>query len=155
MLRLGRFYLEEDAIHDPAAARRWLGAAAQYGSTPAQYLLAGLLRDGVGGERDPLAARELFETAASKGYRAAYFPTAQLYFDAPPDPQTGTWSAQDLAKTYLWLSAAAQGAGDPQQQAKASDLLQQVREVMPEAWAPDLDAKVAEHFATHADAALQ
>jgi TPR repeat protein len=146
MLRLSNWYLEEDGIRDAALARHWLGAAAQQQSAQAQFLLAIMVRDGQGGDSNPLAAREWFEAAAGQGYRDAYFPTAQLYFDAPADPQTGAWSAKDLAKTYLWLSAAAQGAVDPEQQARAKEMLQQVREVMPTTWAPDLDEKVAEHF---------
>jgi len=149
MLRLGRFYLEQDDIRDLPLAQHWLSAAAQQQSVQAQFLLAIMLRDGQGGASNPLAARKWFETAASLGYREAYFPTAQLYFDAPGDPLTGTWSAKDLAKTYLWLSAAAQGTVDPKQQAKATEMLKQVREVMPKTWAPDLDAKVAKHFTSY------
>ena len=67
---------------------------------------AKILRDGLGQPRALPTARHWFETAASQKYQPAYLPTGELYFNGPADPNTGGLSANDLAKTYLWLSAA-------------------------------------------------
>ena len=85
--------------------------------------------------------------AALRGYLPAYLPTGELYLNAPPDPETGEPDAGNLAKAYLWLSAASRRLQDEHDLARARTLLDQVRAIMPATWAPDLDAKVEVHLA--------
>jgi TPR repeat protein len=149
-IRMGRFHLEgAGGLEDPERAHGWFESAAQYGSAEALYYLGVMNRDGLGRPKAPRLAREWFEIAAGEGYRRAYLPTGELYFNGPKDPETGLLPAHDLAKAYLWLSAAARKATDPEELAQAAEMLERIREVMPETWVPDLDAKVAAHLAEH------
>ena len=145
-------YLEGDAsIRDPALAGRWLETAASQRLPEAQYRLGVLLRERAGDDRSTMvAARFWLESAASQGYLPAYLPVGELYLAAPRDPDSGRLPADDLAKAYLWLSAASRALREPESLSRANTLLAQVREVMPRRWAPDLDAKVAAHLAEHA-----
>jgi len=106
-----------------------------------------IYRDGLGKAQTPEAARYLFESAASQKHGPAYLPTGKLYLEAPVDPNTGKLTAHDLAKAYLWLSAAARQAKDPKDRARVKDLLAKVNQIMPTSWKPELDAKVDAHFA--------
>ena len=101
---------------------------------------------------DPIVARSWFEQSASRGHIPAYFETASLYFNAPANPETGLWHENDLAKAYMWLSATLQVAEDDEQREQASVMMEKVREVMPETWAADLDAKVDAHIQQYAAA---
>ena len=114
-----------------------------------------MLRDGLGIDKNPLVAREWFEKTASSGHVPAYFETAKLYFDAPVNPETGLWFENDLAKAYLWLSATEKRTDKSEQREQAVQMLKKVREVMPESWAVDLDAKVLAHLQQHAAPATQ
>ena len=151
-VRLGRFFLDGDkSIRDYAKAYHWFEMAAQKNSPEAQYYLGVIHRDGRGKPKELKVARYWFESAASRKYGPAYLPTGELYFQAPVDPNTGKLSAHDLAKAYLWLSAAARHAKDskdPKDQKRVEDLLGKVLSIMPSSWKPDLDAKVNEHFST-------
>jgi TPR repeat protein len=145
--RTGMFLLKGDpSIRNVDEAFLWLSTAAQGNDPEAQYYLAVMFRDGLGRPKAPEAARYWFESASSQGYRPAYFPTGELYFNAPVDPQTGKLPAPDLAKAYLWVSAASKQTRDPQGQKQAEVLLQKVLEVMPASWKAELDAKVDAHF---------
>ncbi|MFQ5766235.1 MAG: tetratricopeptide repeat protein [Rhodospirillales bacterium] len=147
---MGRFLVEGDPeVRDPGAALAWFEAAARQGSAEAQYRLGLMLRDGLGGPKDPATARIRFETAASQGHVPAYFPTGALYFEAPPDPETNRQRAQDVAKAYLWLSAAAKRSKDPDELDRTAEMLAKLRRIMPETWLPTLDEKVARHLAEH------
>lgn len=95
----------------------WLSTAAQGNAPEAQYYLGVMLRDGMGRPKAPEAARFCFERAASRGYGPAYFPTGELYFNSPVNPNTGTLPAHDLAKAYLWVSAASRRTKDPEDHA--------------------------------------
>ena len=149
-VRMGRFLLEGDeSIRDFEEAHHWFELAAQKNSAQAQYSLAVMLRDGLGRPRVPEAARYWFEMAAAQGYAPAYFPTAQLYYTAPADPHTGRLSEHDLAKAYLWVSAAVKRSKKPEELNQAADMLARIRTIMPETWEPALDAKVAEHLAKY------
>jgi TPR repeat protein len=152
MLRLVDFYQDEEGIRDDAQALRWLSLAASYQSVEAQYRLGVMLRDGRGINKDPVVAREWFEQAASHGYEPAYFETARLYFNAPANPETGLWHENDLAKAYMWLSATLQRTENAEQRKQAGEMMAKVREVMPESWAADLDAKVDTHLHRYAAA---
>ncbi len=151
-VRLGRFFLDGDkSIRDYAKAYRWLEMAAQKNSPEAQYYLGVIYRDGRGRPKALKVARYWFESTASRKYRPAYLPTGELYFQAPADPNTGKLSAPDLAKAYLWLSAAAQHvkeSKDPKKKERVDELLGKVLSIMPASWKPDLDAKVDAHFST-------
>jgi TPR repeat protein len=150
-LRLANFYLEGDAsIRDPALAGKWLEAAASQGLPAAQHRLGTLLRAGAGDNAATLdAARFWLESAASQGYLPAYLPVGELYLAGPRDPDSGLLPADDLAKAYLWLSAAARALRESEAQSRASSLLARVREVMPQSWAASLDAQVDVHLAEH------
>lgn len=148
--RTGLFLLRGDmSVRNLDEAFKWLSLAAQGKDPEAQYYLAVMFRDGLGRPKEPEAARYWFESAASRGYGSAYFPTGELYFYAPPDPKTGKLTARNLAKAYLWLSAATRHTQDPQGREKAEVLLQKVLQLMPASWKPELDAKVDAHLSTH------
>jgi TPR repeat protein len=151
-LRVARYYLEGDAsIRDEAQGIKWLEAAAAQGLPEAQYRLGMLLRAHTGHDGSAaVKARYLLETAASHGYLPAYLPVGELYLQAPRDPDSGRLPPDDLAKAYLWLSAAVRRLEDPASLASAKALLEKVREAMPQTWAPSLDAKVNAHLAEHA-----
>ncbi|MFA5239907.1 MAG: tetratricopeptide repeat protein [Phycisphaerae bacterium] len=148
-VRLGRFFLDGDeSIRDYAEAYRWLEIAATNNSLEAQYYLGVMNRDGLGRPKELKTARYWFESAASGKYGPAYLPTGELYFNSPVDPNTGKLSADDLAKAYMWLSAAEREAKEPKEQKQISELLEKVDRIMPESWKPGLDAKVDAHFST-------
>ncbi|MEW5771492.1 MAG: tetratricopeptide repeat protein [Pseudomonadota bacterium] len=147
-LRLAGLYLEGDAsVRDPVAAFQWMQAAAQGHNVEAQYRLGLLLRDGVGRAADPATARVWLERAASQGWLPAYLPTATLYFDAPTDPATGLPTPENLAKAYLWTSAARQRGVDGQVKEEARGLAARIQSLMPASWQPDLDRVVTAHLA--------
>lgn len=143
----GLLYLVGDAAaRDPIKGRAWLEQAAQRGDAEARYRLGLLDRDGE--SKNPEQARYWFESAAAQGYAPAYFPTAELYFSAPRDPATGQLSPEHLAKAYLWLSATLRRAPSLAETRRVSEMLEQVHAVMPVSWKPELDAKLARHFAS-------
>ncbi|NDJ62313.1 MAG: sel1 repeat family protein, partial [Chloroflexi bacterium] len=146
MIRLGRLLVEID----PAEAHSWFARAAERGAPEAQYQLGILNRHGIGRPADVDTARYWFESAAAQGYAPAYWPTAQLYLQAPADPATGRLPARALAKAYLWLSATAAHSAYPAEQARAAARLEELESIMPGTWKPALDAKVARHLETHA-----
>lgn len=152
MLKLARYYREgRDVPQDLAAARSWYQEAAQRHVGEAQYHLGLMLARGEGGAPDLNAALFWLETAASDGYALAYLPTAQLYANAPAQPETGALAPEHLAKVYLWTAAAKARAGDGAQLAEAEKLEAQVLAVMPATWRPDLDKQVAVHLAKYSD----
>ena len=152
MLRLAYFYLGEDEVRNETAALQWFSAAAGFNSVEAQYQLGVMLRDGLGIDQDPLVARDWFEQAANQGHVPAYFETAKLYFTSPANPDTGLWHEDDLAKAYMWLSATLQRTEDAEQRKQAREMMEKVRDVMPETWTADLDAKVDAHLQQYAAA---
>ncbi len=147
MLQMAQLLLGDDtAVRDPAAAYAWYEQAAQRGSAEAQYQLGVMSRDGLGHAADTGLARSWFETAAVQSYAPAYFPTAQLYFNTPADPQTGGPAPEILAKDYLWLQVATHCVTDPAQLSQAHGMLDQVLTIMPKTWAPSLDEKLKGHL---------
>lgn len=142
------FYLEGDsALRDAAKGRAWLEQAAQRGDAEAQYRLGLLERDGGQAPESLERARRWFESAAAQGYGPAYFPTAEAYFSAPPDPTSGNPTPENLAKTYLWLSATLRVAPGAEEIRRAAEMLEKVKGIMPETWKPELDRKIDRHFA--------
>lgn len=147
MLQMAQMLSSEDAaVRDPAAAYGWYEQAAQRGSAEAQYQLGLMSRDGIGHSADPELARNWFEAAATQSYAPAYFPTAQLYFNTPADPQTGGPPPEILAKDYLWLQVATHCVTDAAQRDQARGMLDQVLVLMPQTWAPSLDEKLKGHL---------
>lgn len=145
-LQLGRFLLEGDpSIRDPQEALATFERAARSGSPEAQCALGGLLRDGRAGTPDLPAARRWFESAAAQGYIPAYYPTAELYFGAPPD-DTGKLAPENLAKAYLWLRAVVERSDSTDEQSSARKFLKRVRDVMPPTWLPGLDTTLTNHL---------
>jgi TPR repeat protein len=150
MIRLANYYREgTDVPKDPAAARYWYQQAAERHSIEAQYHLGVMLSEGQGGEPDLNAALFWLETAASEGYAPAYLPTAILYANAAPQPETGALAPEHLAKIYLWNSAAKARTTDPAQLAEIARIEAMLLSVMPASWRPELDRKVAEHLAKY------
>ncbi|MCU7939374.1 MAG: sel1 repeat family protein [gamma proteobacterium symbiont of Bathyaustriella thionipta] len=146
MLRLAHFYLELDEARNYKSALHWFSMAASYQSVRAQFQLGIMVRDGLGIEKNPLIARSWFEKSASQCYIPAYFQTALLYFNAPANPDTGLWYADDLAKAYLWLSTTIQRSKDNEEQLQAKKRLEKIQEVMPQTWTAELDVKLQAHL---------
>ena len=146
-VRVGRFYLEGDeSIRNYQAAAKWFEYAAERNNPEAQYYLGVIVRDGHAGPMKPGADRYHFELAAAQGYVPAYFQTGKLYFNAPVDPETGMIPKNDLAKAYMWLSAAVKRTEDKEESTEAAEMLKKISEVMPKTWEPDLDHKVVHHL---------
>lgn len=150
MIKLANYYREgSDVPQDLAAARHWYQQAAERHSIEAQYHLGVMLSEGQGGEPDLNAALFWLETAASEGYAPAYLPTAILYANAAPQPETGALAPEHLAKIYVWNSAAKARTTDPAQLAEIARIEGMLLKVMPASWRPELDRKVAEHLAKY------
>lgn len=146
-LLMGQFLLEGDpAIRNYGEAINWFQAAAQDDLPEAQYSLGIMARDGLGMEKNRQAAINWLEQAASHGYAPAYLPTGQLYITPPPGAEDLQPPAEELAKAYLWLSAA-KASSSPQDRIEAEKALQDVQKIMPSSWVPELDQKVAQHLA--------
>lgn len=147
MLKLAHWYRNGDDVpQNLAAARAWYAQAAERGILEAQYWLGMMLARGEGGQADATAARNWLETAASQGYAPAYLPTAELYANAPPQPDTGALAPEDLAKVYLWTAAAKARASDDAQRARIARIEALLNPVVPPGWRPELDRKVAAHL---------
>lgn len=143
-LQMGRFYLQGDpSIRDPQQAELWFGHAAEKGSMEACYQLGILNRDFF--HRSDRALH-WFETAASQGYAPAYLQTAKLYWAAPVANETGMPTAENLAKSYLWLAAAQRLPQQDDERQAVARMLEQVLQIMPAGWQTDLDQKVAQHM---------
>jgi TPR repeat protein len=146
MLQIADFNLALNTEESNVSALHWYSNAASYQSAHAQFKIGVMLLKGQGLKQDPLEAREWFEKAAAQGYQPAYFETAALYYDAPKDPATNLWLEQDLAKSYLWISAAIQRTNNPQQQTQLLAMLAEVKKVMPVTWESDLNKKLEAHL---------
>ncbi len=149
MMKLATLYHEGSAVpQNLALARYWYTQAAERHVHEAQFHLGVMLSEGQGGEADVLQARFWLEHAAMEGYAPAYLPTAILYANAPLDPKTGALSPEDLAKLYMWNSAAKATNQDPTQLAEITRIEALTLNVMPPQWKPELDQRVAAHLAT-------
>lgn len=150
MTRLADYYREGTSVpRDLAAARSWYQRAAERHNREAQFRLGLMLAEGQGGDPDLASALFWLETAAGEGYAPAYLPTAILYANARPDPNTGVLAPEHLAKIYLWNSAAKARTADRAQLDRIAQIEELVLKVMPESWRPGLDRQVAEHLAKH------
>jgi uncharacterized protein len=150
MVRLANYYREgTQAPQNLPLARYWYDQAAQRRHPEAQFRLGLMLSEGEGGPADVAQARFWLEHAAADGYAPAYLPTAILYANAPVEPETGALAAQDLAKIYMWNSAARASTANPTQLAEIARIDALVQAVMPAQWKNDLDRKVADHLAKY------
>lgn len=148
MLGMGNYLRDDpDVPRNLPAAREWYRNAAERNMAEAQYKLAIMLAQGEGGAPDLDQALRWMEQAAAGGYVPAYLPTAVLYANLAPEKETGQPGAAHLAKVYLWSSAAKARLADPALREQAGKLLAQAVALMPAAWRPELDRKVAEHLA--------
>lgn len=148
MMKLAAFYSEGGAVaQDLSLARFWYTEAAERHVHEAQFRLGVMLSEGQGGEANVDKARFWLERAATEGYPPAYLPTAILYANAPVDPDTGMLSAEDLAKIYMWNSAAKATTQDPTQLAEIVRIEAMTLKLMPPQWKPVLDQRVAAHLA--------
>ena len=147
MLRIADYYRDgKDVPQDLAAARYWYQQAAENRDHVAQYRLGVMLGQGEGGDANPALALSWLEHAASEGYAPAYLPVAILYGNSAPDPATGMLTPANLAKIYMWSSAAKATTKNPAELAEIEGIEQQVDQVMPAEWKPELDRRVAEHL---------
>lgn len=143
-LQMGQFYLQGDeAIRDPHKAAVWYGYAAEKGALEAYYHLGFINQHFF---KNHNLALSWFETAASRGYSPAYFPAARLYFNAPLSEETGMPTADNLAKSYLWLSATRQQSKNENELHDTATMLEKVERIMPVSWKKELDKKVSQHL---------
>ena len=150
MVRIGRLLLEgETTQQNLTEAYAWFEQAAQRGAAEALYNLGIMNRDGLGRSRNLEIARSLFESAAAQGYIPAYFPTASLYFNAPPDADSDRPRADDLAKAYLWLSATARRSKESAEVAAAEEMIGKTKQIMPATWIPDLNRELDRYLNQH------
>lgn len=94
ILGLGYIRLNKaDPAFDPAAARDWFERAAAAGSPEAQFELARLVEQGIGGPADPARALDLYRMSAEQGYGNALNELGFIHFQGmyglPSDPTTG------------------------------------------------------------------
>jgi len=116
---LGLMYRDGRIVpRDPAKARKLLKTAStgdgirlwfRRGIADAQFALAVMLRDGVGGKPEPADARGWFEEAAEQGYGPAQLALANMY-------ASGAGIPQDPERAYIWASVAASTLGEAEQQ---------------------------------------
>lgn len=108
---LGDYYLTGIANSpvkaDPTRSRDFYTYAATYfGDPEAQFKLAGLHLDGIGGAADVKQAIRWLNLSAEKGFRSSQARLGALLFD-------GKGGARQKARGLMWLSLASEGA-DPE-----------------------------------------
>lgn len=103
LLREGRQLPRDDARarerFEEAGEPNLIRARYKLGLSEAQYELARMLRDGVGGEADAEAAAEWFERAAEQGHGPSQLALARLYID-------GIDGDADHRLAYFWAAVA-------------------------------------------------
>jgi len=145
--RAGLLYLEGDeSIRDNEKALQWFVAGANANDPEAMYNLGRMMRLQLVADTSREDARQWFEKAAAQGYAPAYFQTAELYYLAKGQGENATITEDDLAKLYMWLQVTLQSSADQAERDDAGEMLEQVLLVMPVAWQPTLDQRVAEHL---------
>ena len=147
MVELGQIYLEGDnEIRDADQAFEWFSQAAKSKSVEGMYFLAIMMQDGHGPHATTEAARFWFESAAAEGYVPAYFRTAEMYYLAEGDPETGLITPEDLAKLYMWLQLTIERSEIEIEQTEARNMLAEVMKLIPESWTAELDEMVESHL---------
>lgn len=144
--QVARWRLEGEAdIRDSRLALEWFKKGAELNLAESEFYLGQMIRAGMIDNADLIDARYWYEKAATQGYSSAYLPAGKLYLTAQMDEVTGLPSARDLAKSYLWLSAAARRS-DRKDRLEAAELLRRVDELMPQDWKADLNPKIEDHL---------
>ena len=147
MLRIADYYKDGTEVpQNLAAARHWYQQAAENRDHLAQFRLGVMLAQGEGGDANPALALSWLEHAAAEGYAPAYLPLAILYANSAPDLATGALTPVNLAKLYMWNSAAKASTNNAAELAQIERIAQLVNQVMPTEWKPALDRRVAEHL---------
>lgn len=144
MLNLAKMYLQAPKAHQNIEqAIKWFSLAAEYKIPEAFYYLGHLFEKGLGTDIDMPSALLWYEKAAEAGHKPAYLATAQIYFNAPRQANTGKWQEVALAKAYLWLSASV--SANPNE-GTSTKMLSIVKQELPKSWRASLDQQIAEHF---------
>jgi TPR repeat protein len=155
-LYLARNYLGGELFGpDRQRALYWYEQAARANNAEALYQSGILMQEGlrVGvGRGDVLYA---LESSAEQGYQAAYLPTAEMYYSAHPDGDTNMPTAENLAKSYLWLQATVRTTESPEERLRAEHMLKSVMEIIPATWLPDLDQAVDAHLEKFSDQSMR
>lgn len=110
---LGNYYLNgisNSAIKaNPVRSRElYTYAATYFGDPEAQYRLAGLYLEGIGGSKDPRQAIRWLNLSAEKGYRMSQAKLGALLF-------SGQGGERQRARGLMWLNLARDGA-DPEKE---------------------------------------
>jgi uncharacterized protein len=113
-IALGTYYLkgipDSPIKPDPRRAREMFTYSATYfGDPQAQFVLAHLYFDGVGGQKDRRQGMRWLNLSAEKGYRLAQGELGRILFHGDNGPR-------QKARGLMWLTLASDGA-DPQQDA--------------------------------------
>jgi TPR repeat protein len=146
-IAMGKFYLDGDSsIQNMQEAYRWFESAAQKRNPEAFYYLGIIATQSLPQTPSSPKTRQMFERAAALKYVPAYFQAGKHFHLAEPDPETHQLSAEHLAKAYMWLSAAIQQSGNPEEVVAAKEMIRKTLAVMPSAWLAELDQKVAQHI---------
>jgi TPR repeat protein len=128
-LEFGRMYRDGKVVAaDYAKARRFLKLAARTGLVrlwyklgvpEAQYALAVMLRDGVGGKADASSASAWFEEAAELNHVQSQRALARMYFK-------GAGVRRDPERAFVWSSIAARSleAAEKEEMERIHDALQ-------------------------------
>jgi TPR repeat protein len=108
-VQLGHYYLEgianTNVKADPDRAREMYAYAASYfGDRDAQYSLAKMMLDGVGGAREPRQALRWLSLAANKGQPRAQALLGSMMFKGENAPR-------QAARGLMWLTLARESAG--------------------------------------------
>jgi len=113
--QLGLMYRDgKGVVRDYARARKLLKTAAEaheiriayrFGIAEAQYELAVMLRDGIGGKADASAAVSWLEQAAEQGNVQAQLALARMYID-------GAGTKRNSERAFVWSSIAATLSAD-------------------------------------------
>ena len=121
-IALGSYYLSGiphgSVKSDPVRAREMFTYSASYfGDASAQYILARLYLDGIGGQKDVRQAVRWFNLSAEKGNRLSQATLGKLLF-------TGEAGARQRARGLMWLTLASENA-DPAKEAWIIEALEE------------------------------
>ena len=135
-------YSNTKGAHNNEKAIYWLEVAAEK-SAKSAYRYALTLHES--GQIKPELTRYYFESAASKGYVAAYLETAALYFNASNAETNDEKAGEFIAKAYLWSKAWQRRNPD----IEIPNWVTQIDQQVPKQWKGDLDLKVNEHVSLY------
>lgn len=137
-------YSNPEGAYNNEKAIYWLEVAADK-SAKSAYRYALTLHQS--GQIKPELIRYYFESAASKGYVAAYLETAALYLNASAEETNDDNAGELIAKAYLWSKAWQVRNPD----IETPDWVAQIDRQVPLQWKADLDQKVKKHVKQYSD----